>query len=92
MVDTKNIATVGITDHAQNALGDVVYVDVPEKGKTVKQKAVLSAVESVKAASGIYLLQDLSLDKDEFPSYLLDNTRYLCPSKWKSCGSQQRTS
>jgi hypothetical protein len=54
-VDAKNVATVGITDHAQHALGDVVYVDIPEKGKVVKQKGTLAAVESVKAASGIYI-------------------------------------
>ena len=52
-LDGNNIATVGITDHAQKALGDVVYVEVPAKGKVVKQKATLAAVESVKAASGI---------------------------------------
>jgi hypothetical protein len=52
-LDANNVATVGITDHAQHALGDVVFVEVPEKGKTVKQKATLAAVESVKAASGI---------------------------------------
>lgn len=54
-IDANNVATVGITDHAQQALGDVVYVEVPEKGKVVKQKATLAAVESVKAASGILL-------------------------------------
>eukprot|EP00026_Physarum_polycephalum_P021512 Phypoly_transcript_24802.p1 GENE.Phypoly_transcript_24802~~Phypoly_transcript_24802.p1 ORF type:complete len:162 (+),score=37.85 Phypoly_transcript_24802:51-536(+) len=53
-LDANNVATVGITDHAQHALGDVVFVEVPEKGKTVKQKATLAAVESVKAASDIY--------------------------------------
>jgi len=53
-VDTNNIGTVGITDHAQRALSDIVYVDLPDKGKKLKQKQVLGAVESVKAASDIY--------------------------------------
>jgi glycine cleavage system H protein len=46
--------TVGITDHAQNALSDVVFVELPKIGKTVKQKDATAAVESVKAASDIY--------------------------------------
>eukprot|EP01110_Echinostelium_bisporum_P008210 TRINITY_DN30111_c0_g1_i1.p1 TRINITY_DN30111_c0_g1~~TRINITY_DN30111_c0_g1_i1.p1 ORF type:complete len:165 (+),score=77.73 TRINITY_DN30111_c0_g1_i1:23-496(+) len=54
VVGENNVGTVGITEFAQNALGDVVYVDVPEKGKAVKQKQTLAAVESVKAASDIY--------------------------------------
>jgi glycine cleavage system H protein len=50
----ENIATVGITDHAQNALSDVVFVDLPKIGKILKQKEPAAAVESVKAASDIY--------------------------------------
>ncbi len=49
-----NTGTVGITDHAQNALSDVVFVELPKIGKTVKQKDTAAAVESVKAASDIY--------------------------------------
>jgi glycine cleavage system H protein len=48
-------ATVGITAHAQDALGDLVYVDLPEVGKTYVQKDVAGAVESVKAAADIYM-------------------------------------
>lgn len=48
------IGTVGITDHAQNALSDVVYVELPKVGKSVEAKKAVAAVESVKAASDIY--------------------------------------
>jgi glycine cleavage system H protein len=47
-------ATVGITDYAQNQLGDVVYVELPAIGKTVEQGGEAAIVESVKAASEIY--------------------------------------
>ena len=50
-----NIATVGITHHAQDALGDVVFVDLPEVGKTFEPKAVAGVVESVKAAADVYM-------------------------------------
>jgi len=50
-----NIATVGITHHAQDALGDVVFVDLPEVGKTYAQKDATAVVESVKAAADVYM-------------------------------------
>lgn len=49
-----DIATVGITDHAQDALGDVVYVELPEVGTEVHATDEVAVVESVKAASDIY--------------------------------------
>ena len=49
-----DIGTVGITNHAQEQLGDVVFVEVPEVGRTVNQKEAIAVVESVKAASDIY--------------------------------------
>ncbi|APW46041.1 glycine cleavage system protein GcvH [Rhodoferax antarcticus] len=49
-----NNATVGITVHAQDALGDVVFVDLPEVGKTFAAKDAAAVVESVKAAADIY--------------------------------------
>ena len=49
-----NVGTVGITDYAQDKLGDIVYLEKTEKGKKVKQTETLTAVESVKAASDIY--------------------------------------
>jgi glycine cleavage system H protein len=48
------IATIGITDHAQHELGDIVYVDLPKIGSTVEATKSLGSVESVKAVSDIY--------------------------------------
>jgi glycine cleavage system H protein len=50
-----SIAMVGITMHAQDALGDVVFVDLPEIGKTCAQGEVAGVVESVKAAADVYM-------------------------------------
>ena len=49
-----DIATVGISKHAADALGDVVFVEVPETGKTLSAKDSFAVVESVKAASDVY--------------------------------------
>jgi len=49
-----NLVVVGISNHAQEKLGDVVYVDLPQVGKTVKKGEAFMSVESVKAASDIY--------------------------------------
>ncbi|MFY9330009.1 MAG: glycine cleavage system protein GcvH [Georgfuchsia sp.] len=46
--------TIGITDHAQEALGDIVFLELPEVGRTVKAGEEVAVVESVKAASDIY--------------------------------------
>ena len=50
-----DIATVGITVHAQDALGDVVFVDLPEVGRTYAQGEVAGVVESVKAAADVFM-------------------------------------
>ena len=50
-----DIATVGITHHAQDALGDVVFVDLPAVGTSFEAKAVAGVVESVKAAADVYM-------------------------------------
>lgn len=50
-----NTAVVGITHHAQDALGDVVFVDLPEVGKTFAAKDIAGVVESVKAAADVYM-------------------------------------
>ena len=50
-----DVATVGITVHAQDALGDVVFVDLPEVGATLTQKDTAGVVESVKAAADVYM-------------------------------------
>jgi glycine cleavage system H protein len=48
------LATIGITDHAQNALGDIVFVELPEPGRNVATGEACAVVESVKAASDVY--------------------------------------
>jgi glycine cleavage system H protein len=48
-------AVVGITAHAQDALGDVVFVELPEVGASIDQKAIAGVVESVKAAADVYM-------------------------------------
>lgn len=49
-----DVVTVGISDYAQEQLGDVVFVDLPEVGKTVSKGEAMAVVESVKAASDVY--------------------------------------
>jgi glycine cleavage system H protein len=49
-----DVATVGITDYAQSQLGDVVFVELPKIGRTLKKTEAAAVVESVKAASDIY--------------------------------------
>ena len=54
----NDLATVGITNHAQESLGDIVFVDLPEAGKEVLAGGEVSVIESVKAASDIYSPMD----------------------------------
>ncbi len=49
-----DVATVGISDHAQEQLGEIVFVDLPEVGATVDKDGDMAVVESVKAASDVY--------------------------------------
>lgn len=53
-VEDKGTVTVGISDHAQGLLGDLVYVELPSVGDTVKAGSAVAVVESVKAASDVY--------------------------------------
>lgn len=53
-LEADGSVTVGISDHAQEALGDVVFIELPEVGKTVSSGDQVAVVESVKAASDIY--------------------------------------
>jgi len=53
-IDDEGIATVGITDHAQNLLGELVYVELPEVGVDIHTGQEVGVVESVKAAADIY--------------------------------------
>jgi glycine cleavage system H protein len=54
-LESDGTATIGITQHAQDALGDVVFVDLPAVGSTHAQKATAGVVESVKAAADVYM-------------------------------------
>ena len=66
-LEADGSVTVGITDHAQEALGDVVFVELPEVGKALAAGDAAGVVESVKAASDIYApLAGLSL-KNQAP-------------------------
>jgi glycine cleavage system H protein len=53
-LDSDGTATVGITDYAQNSLGDITYVQLPKVGATLKAGETFGVVESVKAASDLY--------------------------------------
>jgi len=53
-LDADGMVTVGITDHAQEALGDIVFLELPEPGRKLKAGEECAVVESVKAASDIY--------------------------------------
>ena len=53
-LESDGIVVVGITDHAQDALGDIVFIELPESGAEVDAGAEIAVVESVKAASDIY--------------------------------------
>ncbi len=50
-----NVATVGITDFAQGELGDIVYIDIPSKGKPLAAEEVFGTVEAVKTVSDLFL-------------------------------------
>ena len=52
--DADGMVTIGITDHAQEALGDIVFLELPETGRKLKAGEECAVVESVKAASDIY--------------------------------------
>ena len=67
-----NVATIGITDFAQKELGDIVYVDIPSKGKTVAKDEVLGTVEAVKTVSDLFMplsgeVIELNADLDAAP-------------------------
>ncbi len=55
ILNENDVATLGITDHAQKELGDVVFVDLPEVGATFDANEAFGSVESVKAVSEVYL-------------------------------------
>ena len=68
-------ATIGITDYAQQSLGDIVYVELPEIGTEVKKGEEFGAIESVKAASDTYSpltgeVTEINEDLQEHPEYI----------------------
>ena len=68
-------ATIGITDHAQEELGDIVYVDLPKVGTVIEQGKSLGSVESVKAVSDVYC--PVSGEVTEINSTLTDKPESL---------------
>ena len=71
----NDLATVGITNHAQESLGDIVFVDLPETGKDVHAGGEVSVIESVKAASDIYSPMDGVIT--EVNDQLLENSALI---------------
>ena len=69
-IDEEGILTVGISDHAQDLLGDIVFVELPDIGKTLEAEEESAIVESVKAASDVY--SPLSGEVIEVNEILLD--------------------
>ncbi len=70
-----SLVTIGITDYAQQSLGDVVYVEMPETGAEISSGESFGAVESVKAASDIFSpvsgeVADINRELDEHPEYI----------------------
>lgn len=74
----ENIVTVGITEFAQDSLGEIVYVELPEEGQKVNQNEPFGVVESVKAVSDLYApvsgtVIEVNTSLTEDPSVLNDN-------------------
>lgn len=74
----ENIVTVGITEYAQDSLGEVVYVELPEEGQKVAQGDTFGVVESVKAVSDLYspvsgTVIEVNTGLNDDPSVLNDN-------------------
>ncbi|MDR3086887.1 MAG: glycine cleavage system protein GcvH [Azoarcus sp.] len=53
-LEADGTATIGVTDHAQEALGDIVFLELPEPGRVLAAEEACAVIESVKAASDIY--------------------------------------
>ena len=60
--DTK-LAKVGITDYAQKQLGDIVHIEMPSEGDSMKQGDTLTSIESVKTAADVYMMVDGVVEK-----------------------------
>ena len=80
-VNDEGLVTVGISDHAQEALGDIVFVELPEAGASVNSKEEVAVVESVKAASDIY--SPLTGEVVEINESLLDSPETVNASPYE---------
>ena len=80
-VNEEGLVTVGISDHAQEALGDIVFVELPEAGARVNSKEEVAVVESVKAASDIY--SPLTGEVVEINESLLDSPETVNASPYE---------
>lgn len=80
-VNEDGLVTVGISDHAQEALGDIVFVELPEAGASVNSKEEVAVVESVKAASDIY--SPLTGEVVEINGSLLDSPETVNASPYE---------
>ena len=80
-VNEDELVTVGISDHAQEALGDIVFVELPEAGASVNSKEEVAVVESVKAASDIY--SPLTGEVVEINESLLDSPETVNASPYE---------
>ena len=80
-VNEDGLVTVGISDHAQEALGDIVFVELPEAGASVNSKEEIAVVESVKAASDIY--SPLTGEVVEINESLLDSPETVNASPYE---------
>ncbi len=80
-VNEEGLVTVGISDHAQEALGDIVFVELPEAGASVNSKEEVAVVESVKAASDIY--SPLTGEVVEINESLLDSPETVNASPYE---------
>ena len=80
-VNEEGLVTVGISDHAQEALGDIVFVELPEAGASVNSKEEVAVVESVKAASDIY--SPLTGEVVEINESLLDSPEMVNASPYE---------
>lgn len=79
--DDDGVVTVGISNHAQELLGDIVYVELPQIGSSVSQKDGVAIVESVKAASDVY--SPLSGEIVEINEKLSDNPEIINSSPYE---------
>ena len=79
--DDDGVVTVGISNHAQELLGDIVYVELPQIGSSVSQKDGIAIVESVKAASDVY--SPLTGEIVEINEKLSDNPEIINSSPYE---------